>query len=96
MGGEPGAMDPDPAAHALVLPFDTEDAEFARGFEAGCLWAELRETTDRIEAIVHGSNTEMILRMAEALDRAAVGEPLDGTWTRVTFEETGSAAGSSP
>jgi hypothetical protein len=80
--------------HALLLAFDTDEPSFARGFEAGALWADLQaDEAAEVEAIVHASNTEMMLRMGEALGRAAVGTELDGTWTRIAF---GPTAGPSP
>jgi hypothetical protein len=57
----------DPAAHSLVLPFDTDCADFARGFEACALWADLRASDEEVDAVVHASNAEMVLRMAGTL-----------------------------
>jgi hypothetical protein len=94
MDGEHGPVEP--AAHGLVLAFDTEGAEFAWGFEAGGLWADPRSSDEALEAVVHAANSEMVLRMGEALGRAVVGEQLDGTWTRVTFAAPGSTAEPSP
>jgi hypothetical protein len=80
--------------HALLLAFDTDEPSFARGFEAGALWADLQADDEtEVEAVVHASNTEMAMRMAEALGRGAVGTELDATWTRVVFSP---AAGLSP
>lgn len=79
----------EPGRHALLLSFDTDDREFARGFEAGRVWATLQESAAPIEVIVHASNTEMVLRMAEALGRTADGEQLDEIWTQVAFGEAG-------
>ncbi len=75
------------AGHALLLPFDTDSADFARGFEAGLLWARLQMSDNwPVEGVVHASNTEMVLRMAEATNRRVRGAPLDEVWTEVTFE----------
>jgi hypothetical protein len=78
-------MEDERAGHELLLPFDTDDPAFARGFEMGRLWALLQEQPDELEQLVHASNTEMVLRMAEATGRDAVGEPVDDVWTEVRF-----------
>lgn len=70
----------------LIFPFDTDHPEYARGFEAGRLWALLRSDPGELEETVHASNTEMVLRMAEAVGRDVTGEMLDDTWTLVTVE----------
>lgn len=75
----------DELAGRLVLPFDTDSADFARGFEAGALWSDLKATEESIEAVMHTSSIEMAMRMAEALHRPLVGDVLDDTWTRATF-----------
>lgn len=77
----------DSAGHACLLPFDTDDTEFARGFEAGRLWALLQTTDDEIVETVHASNAEMILRLAEATDRQVQAVDLDEHWIEVTFSE---------
>jgi hypothetical protein len=73
-------------AYACALRFDTDRDAFARGFEAGRLWALLRERPhEEVEELTHGSNAEMVLRMAEALGRAVRSEDLDETWMIVHF-----------
>jgi hypothetical protein len=82
---ESGAMD----GHGLLLPFDTDDRQFARGFEAGRLWAALRAIPDEpVEGvIVHADNAEMAMRMAEATGRRVVGQESDDAyWITLTFE----------
>src|SRR5262245_52756517 len=86
IGAVPEADQPmDEAGHMLLLAFDSESPEYARGFEAGRIWALLREADDDVEVEVHATNTEMVMRMAEATGRVVAGEVLDGTWTRVRF-----------
>lgn len=87
---------PEHPEHALLLPFDTDAPEFARGFEAGRLWALLNHEEGEVEAILHASNAEMLMRMGEALERVVVGEELDGTWTRARVLPSGSAPEPSP
>ena len=68
----------------LVLPFDTDDPEFIRGFEAGRLWAQLC-TGEPVEATLHATNIEMAMRMAEAAGRPFVGSDVADEWVQVTF-----------
>lgn len=84
---ESDAMTPadDGTGFDCVLAFDTDDPLFARGFEAGRLWSDLRCSEGDFNALVHATNTEMALRMGEALQRQVVGEVVDETWTLVKF-----------
>lgn len=51
----------------LTLPFDTDDAEFVRGFEAGRIWTLMEENPDKLTGLIfHAVNAEMIMRMLEA------------------------------
>lgn len=86
----------DHVEHSLLLAFDTDALEFARGFEAGRLWATIRGEPDEVEAVVHTTNAEMLMRMGEALDRVVVGEEIDGTWTQARVLPQGSIPGPSP
>ncbi len=50
----------------LLLPFDTDNIEFARGFEAGRIWTLMDENPDKLTGLIfHAENSEMILRMIE-------------------------------
>lgn len=75
------------ANHSLLLGFDTADAEFARGFELGRLWALLRLGDGALEETVHASNAEMLLRLAEATDRTVRTDDVDETWLVAHFSE---------
>ena len=77
----------DPSGHACLLPFDTDDAEFVRGFETGRLWALLQGTDDEVVETVHAANAEMILRLGEAAERHVQSVELDENWIEVTFAE---------
>jgi hypothetical protein len=68
-----------------LLPFDTDDPEFARGFEAGRLWTRLRADGDALEANVCIENAEMVLRIAEATGRTVRSEELGSGWLAVSF-----------
>jgi hypothetical protein len=76
-----------PNGHTCLLPFDTDDGEFVRGFEAGRLWALLRETDEEVVETVHAANAEMILRLSEATGRHVQAVDLDENWIEVTFAE---------
>ncbi len=73
-----------------VLAFDIDSADFVRGFEVGNLWALLNERPhDEVEEYVHASNTEMVLRLAEATGRRAISEELGAEWLLVRFSVAG-------
>ena len=67
------------AAFGLVLPFDTDDPEFVRGFEAGRLWEQLKGG-EAVDQTIHAANAEMAIRMCEATERRFSAEELDETW----------------
>jgi class 3 adenylate cyclase len=76
------------SGHTLLLRFDTDDAQFARGFELGRLWSMLRDRPDEpVTALAHVSSAEMLIRMGEATGRVVVGEFHDDTWVTATFTE---------
>lgn len=71
----------------LVLPFDTDNSEFARGVEIGRLWEIIKATHEAFEGTVHLSNAEMVLRMSEAQNRTVKSEEIDEIWMTVKFGE---------
>lgn len=66
----------------LILPFDTDDPEFVRGFEAGKLYEKINSGEDFSQTI-HASNTEMAIRICETVEREFSAESLDDTWTEL-------------
>ena len=58
-----------------VLQFDSDDPEFQRGFEIGILWERL-STDGACHMAVSASNTEMVLRVAQAFDCVFSGQEL--------------------
>ncbi len=82
--GEEGPHD---ASFGLLLPFDTDNAEFCRGFEAGRLWEILKAEAGEVTEFVHVKNAEMVLRLAEATGRTAQSEEHGQGWLEVTFTE---------
>lgn len=76
----------DSSGHLCLLKFDTDDAEFARGFEAGRLWALLRRGEDEeIVECIHASNAEMAMRLAEGTGRTVNAIDLGNDWLEATF-----------
>ena len=58
----------DPDTYSLLLPFDTDDREFARGFEAGMLWRDLDVLAagKTLTTSLHDDNALMLERVAHA------------------------------
>lgn len=75
--------------YGLALAFDTDNEDFVRGVEVGRLWEQLKNEPRKIIATVHTSNTEMIMRIGEAVDRTVRCDIHDETWMTVTFAEEG-------
>lgn len=73
----------DDAEYGLVLPFDTDEPEFTRGFEAGQLWERL-ERDGRAAQLIHAENTEMVMRMAESKGLRFCAEDIGDGWLTVT------------
>lgn len=73
-------------SYGLALAFDSDDPEFARGFEAGRLWGLLHALPDeeRTET-VHASNAEMCMRMAAATGRPFSATDLDETYVEISL-----------
>jgi len=71
--------------YACALEFDTTTTDFVRGVEIGRLWEILKNSSEAVEEVVHASNAEMVLRVAEATGRLARSEELDDTWLLVSF-----------
>lgn len=67
----------------LLLPFDSEDPEFARGFEAGRLWEKIKNDHTTWDQMIHATNAEMVMRMAEVEDRGFRAEIIDEEWINV-------------
>ena len=63
----------DGGEYELVLKFDSDSPEFARGVEIGVMWATLRENLGPLYFVIHSSNVEMAMRVAERSGRAFEG-----------------------
>lgn len=71
------------ASYNLLLAFDSDDPEFSRGFEAGCLWQRIKQDQTTWDQMIHASNAEMVMRMCEAEERTFRAEPIDDEWVSV-------------
>jgi hypothetical protein len=50
----------------IVLPFDTDDEAFVRGFECGRIWTLMDENPYALTGLIfHAVNAEMVMRMLE-------------------------------
>lgn len=72
-----------PENYSLALPFDTDDPEFVRGFEAGRLY-EMTAIGEPFTQTIHASNTEMAMRICEAREVPFRAEQLDDNWTELS------------
>jgi hypothetical protein len=69
-----------------VLLFDSQDPEFARGYEAGVVEGRLRALPDEpVTELVHADNAEMMLRIAEATGRSVCSQEKADDWLEVSF-----------
>lgn len=69
----------------LVVGFDTDAPEFTRGVEIGMLYERLRSEDYPVSAVVHASNAEMVLRLAETFAVSAKSQDEGDEWLSVTF-----------
>jgi hypothetical protein len=68
---------------SLILAFDSDDPEFARGFEAGRLWEMVKSNHAPWSQMIHVSNAEMVMRMCEAEEREFRAEDRNDEWVEV-------------
>lgn len=69
---------------SLVLPFDTDDPEFTRGFEAGQLWERI-ERDGVADQLIHAENAEMVMRIAEVKGLTFRAEDVGDGWLTVVI-----------
>lgn len=72
------------AEYGLVLPFDSDDSEFTRGFEAGMLYQRL-ELETHFEVTMSAANAEMAMRIAQVRGVKYEGTDLGDDWLNVRF-----------
>ena len=71
---------------APLLAFDSESAEFVRGFEAGRLLTLVRaRPSETVEDYAHVENAEMMMRIAEATRREVRGQEIGEGWMLIRF-----------
>lgn len=73
----------DATGYNLLLAFDSDDPEFARGFEAGRLWERVKNDHTNWDEIIHAANAEMVMRMCEAQERSFRAEDIDDDFVQV-------------
>lgn len=59
------------SGYTLVLPFDTDDPEFVRGFEVGRLWEKMKLTPEPFEETVHSTEALFAVFADSDLERQA-------------------------
>lgn len=53
-------------SYSLILPFDSDNEDFVRGFEAGRIWVLMEENPEKLKSVIfHAVNAEMVMRMLE-------------------------------
>lgn len=67
----------------LLLPFDTDNPEFARGFEAGRIWERIKTDQTNWDTTIHNTNAEMVIRMCEIQDRIFRAEMVNDDYVNV-------------
>ena len=72
-----------PSGYDLILAFDSDDPEFARGFEAGRLWERVKADQTDWDEMIHATNAEMVMRMCEAESRTFRADVVDEEWVHV-------------
>ena len=70
-------------SYSLLLAFDSDHPEFARGFEAGRLWERVKGDHTSWSQTIHASNAEMVMRMCETEDRCFSAVEVEGDWVEV-------------
>lgn len=68
----------------LTLKFDSSHPEFRRGFEAGMIWS-YAFNAGGIDCVVRADNTEMVMRICEALDLPWAAEEMSDDLMHITL-----------
>jgi hypothetical protein len=78
--------DDDNESFGLVLAFDSDDPEFARGFDIGNVYGQLRSEPAHVEATIRAGNAEMLMRCAEEAGYSFAAEPYGDDFVHVTLD----------
>lgn len=76
----------DSDSYSLVLPFDSDNPEFTRGFEIGRIYGQLDTRPPTLNGTIHATNAEMLIRVAEQAGYTYRGEPLGPDFLAVALE----------
>ena len=80
--------DDDEVRYRMVLPFDSDDPEFCRGWEAATIYESLRnDPFHRQRFQIHSENAEMALRIAERFGRPVMLLSDADDWLDMEFGE---------
>lgn len=89
-------MSDDQGHYEIVLPFDTDSPEFARGFELGQIYERLSCARQRgqpieLQRTIHSENVEMIMRIAGHFELDFTGEHIEGydEWLHLRLVDRG-------
>lgn len=74
----------DERPYGMVLPFDTDDEEFVRGFVLGMMWRSL-ELQGWAHGLVYPRSAEMVMRMAESKGLSFTAIAHGDDWLEVTI-----------
>jgi hypothetical protein len=70
-----------------VIAFLDQSSAFARGFEAGRLYSQMRAGQERIEGHYHVANEEQLINIAQKCGYAmTVRDPVENGWVWMEFE----------
>lgn len=72
--------------YELLVAFDRDEPEFARGVEIGMLYERLLRDPEPVVAQIHADNAEMALRVGESLGLRVRARDLNDDWLEVTYE----------
>lgn len=75
----------DEESFGLMLPFDTDDAQFRRGIEIGIMWAELQAPGGQREFQIHADCAEMAIRLGESRRMPFKADPVNEDWMVIRY-----------
>ena len=76
----------------LVFKFDTDNPEFARGFEIGRLYTTVSDSLYGVGELetagftIHNENTELVMRVAERFNLSFIATEVDDNFTSVLLQ----------
>lgn len=73
------------STYEMVMPFLSDDPQFALGWEAALVYAQMRDRDRAIWGTYHAANDEMLLLMARRHGYEVVYRDMVGTWVEMAF-----------